>query len=85
MLHQHRKLLTAADVSHTNTCLVLQQGYDVRIRTALGGGGGGECLRNLRHQFLTLNMTGSRCPLCLCTMSYALFTVRVHYLQVGGC
>jgi uncharacterized protein (TIGR01615 family) len=34
------------------------QGHDVRIRTALGGGGGGECLRNLRHQFLTLNMTG---------------------------
>lgn len=36
------------------------QGHDVRIRTALGGGGGGECLRNLRHQFLTLNMTGAR-------------------------
>jgi hypothetical protein len=35
------------------------QGHDVRIRTALGGGGGGECLRNLRHQFLTLNMTGA--------------------------
>lgn len=35
-----------------------QGGYDVRIRTALGGGGGGDCLRNLRHQFLTLNMTG---------------------------
>ncbi len=34
------------------------RGYDVRIRTALGGGGGGECLRNLRHHFLTLNMTG---------------------------
>ena len=32
----------------------------MRIRTALGGGGGGECLRNLRHQFLTLNMTGAR-------------------------
>ena len=38
-----------------------RQGHDVRIRTALGGGGGGECLRNLRHQFLTLNMTGAPC------------------------
>lgn len=34
------------------------QGYDVRIRTALGGGDNRECLRNLRHQFLTLNMAG---------------------------
>ncbi len=36
------------------------QNYDVRIRTALGGGGNQECLRNLRHRFLTLNVTGGR-------------------------
>ena len=32
-------------------------GYSVRVRTALGAAGGpidGGCLRNLRHQFLTL-------------------------------
>mgnify|MGYP007114774439 CR=1 FL=1 len=32
-------------------------GYHVKIRTALGGGWGGACLRNLRHQFLTVDFS----------------------------
>lgn len=31
-------------------------GYAVKVRTALGGGWGGECLRNLRHTFLTCSL-----------------------------
>ena len=30
----------------------------MKIRTALGGGGGGACLRNLRHSFLTVSIQG---------------------------
>jgi len=38
-------------------------GYpDVRVRTALGGGEGQSCLRNLRHTFLTVRSAGA----CLC-------------------
>ena len=33
-------------------------GHAVTIRSALGGGGGNECLRNLRHRFLTCCMQG---------------------------
>lgn len=33
-------------------------GHAVTIRSALGGGGGNECLRNLRHRFLTCRMQG---------------------------
>lgn len=33
-------------------------GHAVTIRNALGGGGGNECLRNLRHRFLTCRMQG---------------------------
>lgn len=33
-------------------------GYGVKILTALGGGGGGACLRNLRHSFLTVAQQG---------------------------
>lgn len=33
-------------------------GHAVTIRTALGGGGGNECLRNLRHSFLTCRVQG---------------------------
>ena len=33
-------------------------GHSVTMRTALGGGGGNECLRNLRHRFLTCRMQG---------------------------
>lgn len=29
-------------------------GFDVKLCNALGGGSGGECLRNLRHSFLTV-------------------------------
>lgn len=36
-------------------------GHPVSIRTALGGGWGGECLRNLRHSFLVCTVTGT-CP-----------------------
>ncbi|GIL46098.1 hypothetical protein Vafri_3157, partial [Volvox africanus] len=34
------------------------RGYDVAVTHALGGGSGGECLRNLRHTFLSVS-----CPL----------------------
>lgn len=33
-------------------------GHAVTIRSALGGGGGNECLRNLRHRFLTCRAQG---------------------------
>mmetsp|Transcript_12857 Transcript_12857/g.38837 ORF Transcript_12857/g.38837 Transcript_12857/m.38837 type:complete len:669 (+) Transcript_12857:273-2279(+) len=49
------------------------QNYDVRIRTALGGGGNQECLRNLRHHFLTLTLTGAdgRLTECIIDPSFA--------------
>lgn len=34
-------------------------GHAVTIRNALGGGGGNECLRNLRHRFLSCRMQGT--------------------------
>jgi uncharacterized protein (TIGR01615 family) len=34
-------------------------GYPVKLRTALGGGWGGSCLRNLRHSFLAVTLSGS--------------------------
>lgn len=37
-------------------------GHAVTIRNALGGGGGSECLRNLRHRFLSCRMQGSYGP-----------------------
>jgi hypothetical protein len=33
-------------------------GYSVKLRTALGGGPGGACLRTLRHTFLTVSVEG---------------------------
>ncbi len=33
-------------------------GYAVKMRTALGGGSGGACLRSLRHSFLTVSVAG---------------------------
>lgn len=33
-------------------------GYRVKLRTALGGGWGGACLRNLRHSFLAVTVEG---------------------------
>lgn len=44
-------------------------GHAVTIRTALGGGGGNECLRNLRHSFLSCRMQGTaplHQPHCAC-------------------
>ena len=38
---------------------LVQLGYSVTVRTALGGGGGCECLRNLRHVFICVRM-----PVC---------------------
>ena len=35
---------------------LLALGHSVTVRTALGGGGGGECLRNLRHVFLSVRL-----------------------------
>jgi len=37
-------------------------GHSVTVRHALGGGGGGECLRNLRHPFLSCAGHGPRPP-----------------------
>ncbi|BDA42380.1 hypothetical protein COCOBI_03-2670 [Coccomyxa sp. Obi] len=37
---------------------LVQLGYSVTVRTALGGGGGCECLRNLRHVFICVRMPG---------------------------
>lgn len=33
-----------------------RMGYPVKVRTALGGGWGGACLRNLRHTFLAVSV-----------------------------
>lgn len=33
-------------------------GYPVKLRTALGGGWGGSCLRNLRHSYLAVTLAG---------------------------
>lgn len=42
-----------------NLAKVLEgMGYDVCIRTALGGGEGVDCLRNLRHNFLVVRSPG---------------------------
>lgn len=35
-------------------------GYAVGIRRAMGGGVGGECLRNLRHSFLRVSLQGKK-------------------------
>ncbi|GMH40367.1 hypothetical protein BSKO_08271 [Bryopsis sp. KO-2023] len=35
------------------------RGYEVGIRKAVGGGNGGECLKNLRHSFLRCTLPGS--------------------------
>ncbi|KAK9791171.1 hypothetical protein WJX73_005718 [Symbiochloris irregularis] len=38
------------------------KGYPVSVRSALGGGWGGECLRNLRHSFLVCTVSGEKHP-----------------------
>ncbi|KAG2433007.1 hypothetical protein HXX76_008734 [Chlamydomonas incerta] len=35
---------------------LMARGYDVAVTHALGGGSGGECLRNLRHTFLSVTV-----------------------------
>lgn len=44
--------LAADDLAET----LVQKGHTVTVRTALGGGGGCECLRNLRHVFLSVRI-----------------------------
>lgn len=56
------------------------QGYAVSIRKAVGGGSGGECLKNLRHSFLRCSMPGEIVSLdgrirllllgCLCSLRW---------------
>lgn len=48
--------LTVAELADT----LRRLGYNVRMRTALGGGWGSTCLRNLRHSFLTVGIQGSQ-------------------------
>jgi hypothetical protein len=43
---------------------LLGLGHSVTVRTALGGGGGGECLRNLRHVFLSVRVQARARPCC---------------------
>ena len=40
--------------------ILVQKGHTVTVRTALGGGGGCECLRNLRHVFLSVRIQVSQ-------------------------
>lgn len=48
--------------------VLVQRGHTVTVRTALGGGGGCECLRNLRHVFLSvrIQVSLSACPFLMC-------------------
>ena len=46
------RALEADDLAET----LVQKGHTVTVRTALGGGGGCECLRNLRHVFLSVRI-----------------------------
>lgn len=43
--------------------MLVQKGHTVTVRTALGGGGGCECLRNLRHVFLSVRIQVLPCDL----------------------
>ena len=45
---------------------LLGLGHSVTVRTALGGGGGGECLRNLRHVFLSVRLQVGSGPVLYC-------------------
>ena len=59
-------------------------GHAVTLRSALGGGGGNECLRNLRHSFLTCRMQGTL-PACSisfhCPFLLQLLFVTEHLLN----
>lgn len=51
-LEQHRLSSSAIEANQWLASRLGRLGYRVHIRTALGGGEGFECLRNLRHVFL---------------------------------
>lgn len=51
---RQRRVLEAPEVAEK----LAQLGCGIKIRTALGGGWGGECLRNLRHTFLNCSLQG---------------------------
>lgn len=57
---------------------LLAMGHSVTVRTALGGGGGGECLRNLRHVFLSVRMQA-------CATSLHRHARRAVLPSVGAC
>lgn len=50
--HEHLSVPKLADT-------LRKLGYPVKIRTALGGGWGGACLRNLRHSFLAVTISNN--------------------------
>lgn len=49
-----------------------RQGYKIHVRTALGGGSGQDCLRNLRHTFLTCHLPGKPSKMLISGHSTAL-------------
>jgi hypothetical protein len=53
-LQQHKSSGQPIDDVQWIATFLGQKGYQVAIRTALGGGEGFECLKNLRHVFLTV-------------------------------
>ena len=62
---------------------LLEQGYQVKLRTALGGcATNSSCLRNLRHVFLTCRLDGAlrSSPRC---MEFAL--ARTRTVAAGMC
>ena len=67
--------LTVAELADT----LRKLGYSVKIRTALGGGWGGACLRNLRHSFLAVTLTSPNAapPATTTTTSTTTTTVLV--------
>ncbi len=63
-LAQHQQRMqpqpTALEKNQLLAAFLTRLGYRVHIRTALGGGEGFECLRNLRHVFLAVMPPGAR-------------------------
>mmetsp|Transcript_27473 Transcript_27473/g.69875 ORF Transcript_27473/g.69875 Transcript_27473/m.69875 type:complete len:390 (-) Transcript_27473:630-1799(-) len=55
-LEQHKACESTLDSNQWLASRLSRLGYKVHIRTALGGGDGFECLRNLRHVFLSVVM-----------------------------
>ena len=56
---KHGHALTIAELADT----LRRLGYSVKIRTALGGGPGGSCLRSLRHSSLAISLAGPSGPM----------------------